>query len=427
MPSFPTFPSSLVCGNYNYTLYFDEGLFNVTEALAQFDMEGRAYLNGQMTQANVPVQVVNYTSTPSAECDAPINGLPPNLDKCITAETLVCVASLNILDTELVGRLILSDVRKFFPPFNANYTNEMLAQYDYPVPVKSAIVMTLEGVPEPLSANGETILRDTFETNFGVAMQQQGFVLINAIVFLQTALLEKSQKQKQQQEQRGNQLQLLFTANCRMGCTRESFQKAVTSDASESFLENNMLPVLQATSEADYFNQVEKISLSGDTSSILNVNVTKVLQDATSGIPPFQLKPIEIEDEEITWWIWVLLAATVVIIGMGGMVAYCAVQRRNEKLYIQHEYDRHVAEAARGGGGRGGASVASRSSALESTPPPVRHVLATHYSRNTPPPRMVGDASDQGSAVGFEHPYNESDAYDNHEEQPSTPHAVVVH
>ena len=358
-----------ICASFNYTINTDGVNFNSTTGKDEFDQEGIDFVNQKIDEANVNVNITNYTSIlTSGSCDEqPVSPFV----SCAVAGATLCAMTDETIDQDLIDRLSLAKVRTFVREFNQSYPNQISITYQYPIPVKGTIVLTFSQANAPVN---ETALIEELRLNLGAVLAQEGFDLINVIIYLQTAMVASQGTRRRLNEKNvpfddvgagdqvtGVQVQGLIYTHCPLPCSEDTLKKTLNSATSENYIKNEMLVNLKED-DPNSFAGVESVAIADDTNGVLNLNVTEILGDATRDIPPFRGEPQEIEEEKVTWWIWVLFGVIMFVIVAGGLFAFWAVHRRNEKRFIQDQYDHfaaatHSASHSQGGGG----SVASRS------------------------------------------------------------------
>jgi len=129
-------------------------------------------------------------------------------------------------------RVALVDIQKFIRDFNANSTNINI-NFEYPVSVKTSIVIILEGVVGTMGAAEENIFISTFESGFGPLAshnENPSYELDKAEVIVQEA--GNLQRLRRVLEEEGtmqgtsyNKAQIFIRATCgTSNCTNENFE-----------------------------------------------------------------------------------------------------------------------------------------------------------------------------------------------------------
>lgn len=334
------------CYGYRYTIFVTSDLQN---GMNQVDNAVEPFLQTALYTASVDATILNITSKlTSTGSSCPGGG---QLNHCSLVSSQICARVSASLDRTLVGNFIFEKTQQFLTAFNDNHTNSIQAIFEYPITVRTSLVVSLLGTTDALGTNEKTILEQEMRNGLSKIFQSSvnGYELKNVKIVLQGAVFDLQRNGQfwsidggrrflqSQQNVPDNRVELSVVAQCAgsQTCTSSNFSSTLQKQATP-YIERNMLRNLQQDKSTAYFQQVQSVQAYGTSTTFLNFNVTALVDSATRNIPPAPTTKQPIHDEQAPWWTWLLLGASLGIIALGSMWTGLTVYKLGKEERIRN-------------------------------------------------------------------------------------------
>ena len=341
---------------YAYTVFRLDN-FTVQQAYDVVDSEALAFLENEIAQADVNLNVTNVTSSTVTACTGAVAGAPENIGACVEAEGSVWLDLDADIRYDLVEKLAVTKIQTFIQAFNQDYDGLIHIGYKSPILTSATVIFQLEGVRTSLSAEDRERLRAEILSTLRPVMLalQPPFVLTNVAILGEIPRYDNNNRRavqeyatlsgdRQLQSISAVEVEAVLVGKCiNEGVDAELCSQDVVEDRVRDVSGDNANVILtrlrEESSERDYFDLVDEIVVDPSRSSIFVMNVTDVLDDSTV---PSSLEDASSDtevEEDIPWWVWILLGGPLLILAIGGVVAYYAVKERDRSSVLRQAFE----------------------------------------------------------------------------------------